>query len=152
MVVVAVMLTIAAPSMQAMIINNRISTAASDLVVDLTYARATAIQRGVRVGVCSSVSLAACDGANWHDGWMIYTDAASDGFGAGDTILRVHDALATGVTLVPAPAAGSILYRPSGPADATRTFRLCNSGYVGRDISISATGRINSTPMAVNCP
>jgi type IV fimbrial biogenesis protein FimT len=152
MVVVGILLTIAAPSMQTMIINNRISTAASDLVVDLTYARATAVHRGMRVGVCRSASLTTCDGASWQDGWMIYTDAASDGFGAGDTVLRVHEALATGLTLVPTPAAASILFRPSGPADATRTFRLCNPGFIGRDIAISATGRVSSTALGSNCP
>ena len=151
--IIGVMAVMAAPSMWQMVVNNRISTTASDLVVDLTYARATAIQRGVRVGACRSTSLTACDGVNWQDGWMIYTDAASDGYTAGtDTILRVRDALASGMTVVPTDATARVTYRPSGPSDAARTFLVCNTGFVGRNIAISTTGRINSTPTAANCP
>jgi type IV fimbrial biogenesis protein FimT len=146
------MLTIAAPALQTMVMNNRISTAASDLMVDLTYARATAIQRGVRVGMCRSTSLTACDGTAWEQGWMIYTDAASDGYTSGtDTILRVREALSGALTIAPTPAAASVLFRPSGPADAARTFRLCAPGYVGRDISISTTGRVESAVMTSAC-
>lgn len=151
-VLLGVLLTIAAPALQTMVIRNRISTTASDLVVDLSYARATAIARGMRVGMCRSASLADCDGANWEDGWILYTDAASDGYTAGaDTILRVRESRAAGMTVTPIPDAASVLYRPSGPADAARTFQVCSRGFVGRHVTISATGRVGSAPMSGPC-
>ena len=152
LVVLGVMLAIAAPNLRDLVVNNRLSTTASDLVVDLTFARATAVQRGVRVGVCRSASGADCDGASWREGWIVYTDAGSDGYTPGtDTILRVHEALAGEMTVTATPDAARILFRPSGPADAARTFRICVAGYVGRDVSISATGRVASAHTPTPC-
>lgn len=149
---IAVLLSIGAPALTNMVINNRISTAAGDLMADLTFARATAISRSQRVGVCASNDQATCNGSSWGQGWMIYVDANGNGdFDAGETIVRVHEALATGLTVTPSPSALDMVFRPSGPADAARSFLVCKTGYIGRTIAINATGRPLSTPTSSNC-
>jgi type IV fimbrial biogenesis protein FimT len=147
----AVVLSIGAPALQTMVINNRISTAAGDLMSDFTFARATAIARSQRIGLCASSDQATCSGSSFSQGWIIYVDANANGnFDvATDTIVRVHDALAGNPTVTPTPSALGIVFRPSGPADAARTFQICKAGFVGRNIALNATGRASSTPTAV---
>jgi type IV fimbrial biogenesis protein FimT len=150
---IAVLLGIGAPAMTTMVANNRISTVASDLLTDFTFARATAISRSQRVGICASNDQATCNGSSWQQGWMIYVDANSNGdFDvATETIVRVHDALPSGLTVTTSPPALDVVFRPSGPADAARSFVVCKTGFIGRTIAINATGRPLSTPTSSNC-
>jgi type IV fimbrial biogenesis protein FimT len=149
----AVLLTIGAPALTTMVINNRISTAASDLMSDFTFARATAVARSQRVGICASDDQATCSGSSWGQGWIIYMDVNSNGDfdGAPETIVRVRDPLAAGMTVTPTPNTLGIVFRPSGPADAARTFQVCKSGFVGRNVVLNATGRALSTPTSSAC-
>jgi prepilin-type N-terminal cleavage/methylation domain-containing protein len=149
-----IVLSIGAPAMQTMVINNRISTAAGDLMSDFTFARATAISRSRRVGICASADQATCNGASWQNGWIIYIDLNANGAydpGTEAPPVRVHEALASGLTMTPSPNALFVTFRPSGPADAARTFVVCKTGYKGRNIALNATGRAVSTAMTSNC-
>lgn len=150
---IAVLLGIGAPAMTTMVANNRISTVASDLLTDFTFARATAISRSQRVGICASNDQATCNGSSWQQGWMIYVDANSNNAFdvATETIVRVHDALPSGLTVTATPPALDVIFRPSGPADAARSFLVCKTGFIGRTIAINATGRPLSTPTSSNC-
>ena len=79
-VIVAILAALTAPSMRDMIVRNRISTISADLYNDLATARSTAIQRGVRIGICASVTpYTACSGTNWATGWIMYTDPDTHG-------------------------------------------------------------------------
>ena len=148
----AVLLSIGAPALQTMVTNNRISTAAGDLMADFTFARATAINRSQRVGICVSSDQATCTGSSWTQGWIVFMDANSNGnLDPAETIVRVHEELAGALTVTPTPDTATVVFRPSGPADASRTFQICKAGYKGRNIAINATGRPQSTPMASNC-
>jgi type IV fimbrial biogenesis protein FimT len=155
--IVAIVTVLAAPNLDLMINNNRISTASSDLQTDFTFARATAVTRGQWVGICASSSQTACTASTtWETGRIVYLDAnRNNTFDAGDTILRVRDTLSGGLTLAPTTAGASLYFRPSGPSgpNTTNTFRLCKASYKGRDIVISATGRVSSTVHSTtNCP
>ena len=149
----AVLLSIGLPSLTNLVISNRLSSVSADLMTDLTFARATAISRAQRVGICASNDQATCNGSSWNQGWVIYLDANSSGTFevATETLLRVHDPLPTGVTVTVAPTTLDVIYRPSGPADASRTFTVCKSGMVGRLVSINATGRTQVTSTSSNC-
>jgi type IV fimbrial biogenesis protein FimT len=98
--------------------------------------------------MCASDDQATCSGSSWSQGWIIYMDANNNGNfdTATDTLVRVHDALAGGVSVATTPAALGIVFRPSGPADAARTFQVCKPGFIGRNIALNATGRAVSTP------
>jgi type IV fimbrial biogenesis protein FimT len=150
---VAALLSVGAPAMTTMVINNRISTASGDLMADLTFARATAISRAQRVGVCASSDQATCNGTSFAQGWIIYMDVNANGnFDvATETIVRVREGLAGGLSVTPTPPALGIVFRATGPADAARTFQLCKTGYIGRNIALNATGRVVSTPTTANC-
>ena len=162
--ILAILMTVAIPSFRSLIINNRIATQANDFVSDVSYARAEAVRRNLRVTVCQSNDGATCAAvAIWQNGWIVFTDPA--GYGVvdpGEIILRVHGALSSGTTLVAAgfTAGNYFQFLPSGivsgviggtPA-AAGAFTLCYTGFNGRILNFNTTGRINVTTMAAACP
>ncbi len=169
MVVMAILLSIAAPSVTRTLLDSRIRSQSSDLLANLAVARSEAAKRGVRVTICASTTYAnaspSCTGGGasaWNTGYIIFADQNGNGSfdAATDIVLKVGDPLSGGNTLVSsgftAPAtADTFQYRPSGNTNlpaAGGSFKLCDnrSGNFGRSIAISATGRaISST---TSCP
>lgn len=159
--ILAILLTIAIPSFRALIINNRITAQANDFVSDVTYARAEAVRRNMRVSVCKSNDGATCTaGFDWSGGWIVFTDAPIYGVvSVGDNVLRVHGALTTGTTLIntgfdyfqffPSGIVNGVA-GGGGPATAG-SFTLCQIGYFGRIFNFNTTGRINIATTAAPC-
>lgn len=159
--IAAILLTIAIPGFQGLINSNRITTQTNELITDLMVAKSEAVRRGVRVAVCISNATAStaatdCNSAGaWGDGWIAFTDLNGDGtVDAGETILKVHEALPAGMTLVTATFAtlAVLTYLPSGIVSSAGTFTLCKPSYSGRIVAISTTGRASTTPTAAVCP
>lgn len=157
--IAVILLMLAVPSFQQIIITNRLTTQTNNLISDLALARSEAIKRGARIAVCKTNSGTNCvSGAAWGDGRLVFIDGSTAGTVDGtDTVLRYSDPFSGGLTLVPQGAFTSpyIQYTATGtatPASATGTLRLCKSGYKGRDITISTTGRVSSQETASVCP
>ena len=97
--VAAVLLVVAVPSFQSMLVNNRISAQTNDLVADLAIARSEAAKRGGRVTVCASDDGATC-GGSWANGRIVFTDATTMGIIDGtDVVLKVSSAVKAGDSL-----------------------------------------------------
>lgn len=79
----AIVLGLAVPSMQSFVGNSEIAATSNHLVYSLQTARSEAIKRAGFVGLCpSSNSLeadAACGGADYGDGWIVFADTNGDG-------------------------------------------------------------------------
>ena len=157
--IAAILITIAIPSLQGIVSENRITTQTNELITDLMVAKSEAVRRGVRVSVCISNATAStaasdCNSAGaWADGWIAFTDLNGSGaVDTGETILKVHEALPVGMTLTTTFATPAVLtYLPSGSVSATGKFTVCRSGYLGRDIAISTTGRTATTKTTAVC-
>ncbi len=165
--ILAILASFSAPSMRDMIINGRLQGSSSDLVADLSLARGTAAAKGQRVTICTSSDGATCSTSSlWHQGWIVFVDGNSNGTfeAANDTMIKVHEALNSSVTVAPYTATGSPLalsaadntvlavrYRPSGPTtnSAAIGFRVCQNGFTYRDVIVSGLGRISSSVSAV---
>ncbi|MFA5242202.1 MAG: GspH/FimT family pseudopilin [Sulfuricella sp.] len=145
--IAGVLLAIAVPSFRDLIINNSISTQANDFISGLALARSEAIKRGTSVRVTAA-------GADFGSGWTIWVDAnANAAIDAGEA-LREHEALKTGFALVGSGFTNNaeIQYRSTGTSDSSGVFTLCYSGYTGRLISVSLTGRASVAKTASVCP
>lgn len=121
----AVLTSLALPSYNQFVRNQRVKTASFDLFSSLVQARSDAITRNV------SITLAPVSG-NWANGWTV-----SD---AGGTVLRQQQALAA-ITLT-GPA--SVVYNSSGRlSSASGSFELTapGSGITVRCITIDLSGR-----------
>lgn len=107
MAIGAIVLSIAVPSYQASVQNNRKTTSVNALATTLQLARSTAITRRVNITVCKSndsgTAAPTCrnggGSGDWTQGWIIFTDSNNNfTFDAGETLLRVHAALSGGAT------------------------------------------------------
>jgi type IV fimbrial biogenesis protein FimT len=139
MVVVAVLtvlLTLAAPGMQAFIANQRARTAAYDLLADLTLARSEAIKRNAEV-VLGPVGA-------WSGGWTVSTVSGGEAIGQ-------RGSLGSGVQITRAPA--SVTYDGAGRlsgAAATVRFELFDGDSHYRCITLDPSGLPSTQTRA--CP
>ena len=163
MAILAILIRVAAPSMRDMIVNSRLQGASSDLVADLSLARGSAAAKGQRVTICQSTDSATyTGGSTWQDGWIVFVDGNSNGTfeSASDTLIKAHEATNSNVTVAPYSTTGtppalsaantaitSVRYRPSGTTTSTSAigFRVCQNGFVFRDVVVSSLGRISTS-------
>jgi type IV fimbrial biogenesis protein FimT len=93
--VLAILVSVAAPSMSNLILDSRVKEASLDMLSAMAYARSEAISRNAPVSI-SAVG-------TWAQGWQVST---------GTTVLRQSGPLLN-ITVV-GPAGGSVTYSPNG--------------------------------------
>lgn len=132
--IVAILATIAAPSLKQLIQSTTISSNVNIFMADMRYARSESIRRGGGVVMCRSDAPEAIDascgtglgpGSNgWVSGWIIFHDTLNDGARSynadpllDETILRVQS---------PITSINSILER--GSIDSSTKFQFTATG------------------------
>jgi type IV fimbrial biogenesis protein FimT len=124
--IVAVLLTLAVPSLRDLILNQHVKTAASDIQTALYYGRSEAIKRATDVAV-APVS------GDWKNGWTVK---------AGTTLLRQHNALDSSLDTM---ATAGVTYQASGrttAAPATIVARVAgNDKVTARCVVVDLSGR-----------
>lgn len=151
--VAAILVALAAPSFNRLLVDNRLTTEANLLLSSLQTARSEAAMRGV------NVTLRITDGTPdrvWEQGWIMFTDWGANAtpgsnIDAGDCaneencILQRRDATSvTGLTIRSNNYRRWVSFDPSGrPRSAplaNGTFTLC-IGDQGRQVIVNVTGR-----------
>lgn len=145
-----ILLTVAAPSFQSFIAQNRVEGASNQLLASLAYARSEAIKRGSRITLCKSSNASTCGGSGWEEGWIVFLDSNNNGtrqtsgVTPAETLLRVIQAQPNGVTV-----RGNnnftnyVSYLIGGASNTIGTFAMCNADTLAgsRAIIINSTGR-----------
>ena len=133
--VAAILSTLAFPSFVTMTKNNRLTTQANDFILALNITRSEAVKRGTPATITADVS-------GWTNGWTVAHATVGT--------LRIGDALQDSMVLTNDNTNTVITYSSSGTAVGTPTaapgnFDLCDdrTGEIGRQISISTTGRVS---------
>jgi type IV fimbrial biogenesis protein FimT len=126
--ILAILATLAVPSMRDMLIATQVRAAASDLFSSVILARSEAIKRAANVSVVPA-------SGDWANGWSVV---------AGATVLDTRDA-ATNVTITP-NTSGNITYRLDGRVSTnvrslTLTTTAASSPIAARCLVIDASGR-----------
>ena len=112
----AIILALAAPGFTTLIERQKISAITADLVAAIRLTRAEAIRRGQRV------DLVPVDGADWRSGWRIFIDSNDNRrVDAGEMIILVHDAAASGIAIESAMTDRSATYIAYAASGRTRT-------------------------------
>jgi type IV fimbrial biogenesis protein FimT len=102
LVIAAILLSLAAPSMTSFIRRDRLVTQANELVADLSLTRSEAIKRGFPVTICKTADASASppqcitgnDSAPWTDGRIVFVDTDGSGQVNGtEAVLRVRQEL-----------------------------------------------------------
>lgn len=154
-ILLVVMATIAIPSFQSFIQNNRVTSKTNELFSALNLARSEALKTQRPVAACASSDGSSCTGG-WGDGWIVGIDAAG-GAGQGTVavaeVVRVWPALQNDVQFADADELpGFVRFLPNGQVDPLAlTFPLafplrmpdCENG-AARVIEVTRMGRASS--------
>ncbi len=101
--IVAILVVIGVPSMNEMIVNQKVRGTANDLLMDLSYARSEAIKRNANVELVRA-------GADWTGGWSVRIVT-------GGAVIRVQPAI-KGVSSCGATVA-NVTFGPDGRSSLT---------------------------------
>jgi type IV fimbrial biogenesis protein FimT len=156
--VFCVLLIIAIPSFNTMILNNRLTANSDSLVNALNYARSTALYQEINVVVCPLGSLGSSScGANWSSGWIVVTQPAS----GINTLLKSQQYSSTDPVLT--GSVDTVVFDSHGIATTQSNFKFCDTrgGAFAHSIEVLATGFVQAgtTPgqaiwdnSALTCP
>ena len=145
----AITLSVAIPSFNATINNNRRTTAVNDLFATLQTARSESITRNAQITVCPSVSGENCDGVNWHEGWIYFADLDRNRAVNGlETVLGVIEERPR-LTIQSTEFSNFLAYRPNGRimvgtvAENTGSLVICDQRGAehARVLSIELSGQ-----------
>ena len=128
--VVAIVISIGAPSLSGGLNDSRLRTSANSLQSSLSAARSTAVAKGVVVTVCKSTTGQTCaTDSDWAEGWMVFIDKGTIGTvdaadtdlstaSASDQRVLVQQSVGESVTVVAKSSTGGALnyisFQPTG--------------------------------------
>lgn len=147
MVVAAIILGWAVPSLVTFSANNQVVTASNSIVTGLNLARSTAVTSGERVAICPSANGSTCS-VDWDKGWIVFDDSDEGGVPVEAEMIRV--ATLSG-SLSNSANVQVIVFEADGTTDQSSdlSIELCNTdtGVTDRcqQISISPFGVISSS-------
>lgn len=153
MSIVAILLSIAVPSMSSMMASQRAKSLANTFLTSLNLARNEAIKRNGRVVVCKSANGQSClSSGGWEQGWLVFHDVNNNAaLDTGEQSIQTQGAIAQGVHLTGnTNVADYVSFSASGVAKLTSggfqagTLTLCLDPVSNADVQqiiLSATGR-----------
>lgn len=141
--IVAIFMSLAAPSFQTMLLNNRMAAQTDELTHTLNFARQTALSQSVNVQVCPvGVTTSTTCGVNWGLGWMVVSDPS------GTPVLSQSKRSKTGSPVVLSTA--NVAFDARGLSTTPSNFSICDSRGTpfGRSVQVIATGfvQVSDTP------
>ncbi len=159
-----ILLSIAVPSMTAMLSAQRSNAAGSSFLASLNLARAEAIKRNARVVMCKSAGGLSCDLAGgWNQGRITFHDSNNNAaLDVDEQVIERHGAMPEGLSLTGnTQVANYVSYSASGSAKLVSgafqagTFTFCLAPVSGADVQqivLSSTGRARSRKgVAADC-
>lgn len=130
MAVLVILITVAIPSMGALLEHQRSSAAMNALVVHMSQARMSAITYRHPAILCPSADGAGCDaGGDWGNGWILFIDRNDNRrLDAGDDLLRIDpEPRGRHLRLVGTRGRPQLRYLPDGRSAGTNlTIHVCN--------------------------
>lgn len=133
--ILAILLSVAAPSFNEAILSNKLAAFANNFVASAQLARSEAVKRNTAVTLCRSADGTTCaSSGSWEQGWIVMQ---------GTTIIQRQQALGSGFLMT--GSAYTLLFQSSGVGSTSTTITLCRAtpsvGSQERVIGITATGR-----------
>jgi len=152
----AILHTLAAPALSAILNSARLGSAAQSFQVALQLTRTEAIKRNGRVVLCKSDNGSRCTkSGGWEQGWIVFHDANNNAtVDVGEVVLQREQSLARSTRLTGnAMVASYISYTPLGQTNTVGgafqagTVTACETTDPrgqARQIVISSTGRVRT--------
>lgn len=166
--VLAIVLTVAIPSFSSLVIGNRLTAQANELLAGLSLARAEAIKQNRNMIFCHSadgLTCTAAPAAGWQ-GWLVRsnndnTPVASGNLNAAQLSVRSSNSVAgsvfNGISHAIRFSPQGVVRNASADTVLNAVLRVCTSASVEpntRDIQIRSGGRVRVTSLNVAsaCP
>ena len=169
--VLAIVLSLAAPSFASLLASNRMSTQTNEFMVALNLARSEAVRRA------QPVTLLATNANNYSKGWTVFPDLNGDGAATSATDaadglpIRQSSAFGGTVAVKRQTCTGSpctysdstdadrmyVVFTGRGAISATvpAYFKVCDPGNTsvkGRLVQVGVVGKISLLSTSVTCP
>ncbi|WP_340680661.1 GspH/FimT family pseudopilin [Paraglaciecola sp.] len=141
--IVGIIITAVSPSIQGILIKNKIVSEINELSAVIQFARNNAIDQQITTVVCPSDDYLACT-TNWNNPKIVFIDSDNDGNrGAAEELLATTGAISDNNVLTGPNS--SLSFNPSGEARAISNLLLChnskNAEYA-RSMTIAFQGRV----------
>ena len=145
--IAGITLSIAIPSMNGFVQNDRITSFRNALHVDLMVGRSKAVETNQAVVVCASKNQTSC-GGTYQDGWIVAIDLDNNGtVDATDTLVKVQASIPGDIKFTDG-AMNSIVFDARGfsPNSNDGAISVCDSrgDSHAKTLSISRTGRVSN--------
>ena len=153
--VLGILLGMAAPSFDDMLLNHRQAAQVNQLVGSLALARSEAVKRGQWVVMCKSQDGQQCTNqGHWDQGWIMFEDRNRNRqLDSDETLIHVF-AGSEQIQLRYAsfPSSNHVIYYPTGLSLGNGTFTFCDKRGAGsaRAVILAKSGRVRSSHMAAN--
>lgn len=161
-VIVAILAALAGPSFTKTTQRFRSLGEVNGFVGDLQFARSEAIKQGLPITLCVSNDGASClTSNNWHTGWIVFTDAASNQTPCTTCILRKQQSWVGSDTFAASNTTAAITYSRDGfrgfPASSAGPIKLTLltsplNNNATQCVTVSQTGRQTTLPYGPGCP
>lgn len=134
--IVAIVAAIAVPSFNNMILNNRLSAFANDMISSISAARNEAISTR------RSVAIKANSG-DWSEGWTVIVDINSDGvFDTSDETVKAVESYSSALR-ESGTSPSNLVFNSKGSRGTLGTWgplKVCDDRNAGRSISVEGAG------------
>ncbi|MEP2651241.1 MAG: GspH/FimT family pseudopilin [Paraglaciecola sp.] len=141
--IIAIVLLFVAPSMQSIVIKNRIVSEINDTSALIQYARHTAINEQVLTVVCPSDDYATC-GDDWNDPKIVFIDEDGNSTRGNDEVLLVSIE-ASSETNIATASRDIIIFTESGSSINIVEYKIChedgNTAYA-HGLTVNRQGRV----------
>lgn len=146
----AILVTVAAPSFQTLILNARLSAKKNEFINALNLARSTALSQNSSITVCPllAASSAAC-GTSWGAGWIIKTQPIT----GAPALVKAYQSSAKDAVLSAVAFNGtvatSLSFDSRGLSTTQANFKLCDSrgANFAATMQVLLTGFIQAGPV-----
>lgn len=141
--IVAIVLVVAVPAAQGIIIKSRIVSDINEISGIVQFARANAVDEQLTTIVCPTSDFSTCS-TNWNQVKMVFGDEDGNGSRGDDEDILVATALISNNNYVTGPAQ-SIQFNPNGSANAQSSILICHDNQeatYARQLTVTPQGRV----------
>jgi len=140
---IGIISSIAMPSLTGLLVSNKLTAYANQLVTGLNVARSEAVKRNTRV------TLRKKGDSGYESGWNIFLDTnGNNTFESGtDTLIKTFEAFPSGYTLIGNNViVNFIAYQADGTSNVSGSFAVCYAGHIvgAKLVTVNTVGRIRT--------